>query len=172
MWYFYWFIFRQKGREGEKHQCVVASCEPLLGSWPTIQACALTGNWTCNPLVLRLVVNPLSHTSQGKLCDIFDKMYNRCLAHRSTPYIITTIFLFFRSIDSLGFKKNQLQCLITSNSPNVLLITTYMIFINHQFENHGVIKNVTYIFLHMSQVIKRNLMSNLVSPDPKISFHI
>ena len=30
---------------------------PLLG--PTTQACALTGNQTSNPLVLRLVLNPL-----------------------------------------------------------------------------------------------------------------
>ena len=42
---FYLFIFRERGREGEregeKHQCVVAS---LLGTWPATQACALTGN--------------------------------------------------------------------------------------------------------------------------------
>ena len=33
---FYWFIFRERGREGErkgeKHQCVVASCPPYWGS--------------------------------------------------------------------------------------------------------------------------------------------
>ena len=38
---------------------------PLLGTWPTTQAHALTGNRTGNPLVHRLVLNPLSHTSQG-----------------------------------------------------------------------------------------------------------
>ena len=47
---FYLFIFRQKGREGEregeKQQCVV-------GTWPATQACALTGNRTSNPLVHR-----------------------------------------------------------------------------------------------------------------------
>ena len=41
----YLFIFRERGREGErereKHQCVV---HPLLGAWPTTQACTLTGN--------------------------------------------------------------------------------------------------------------------------------
>ena len=53
-------------REGEKHQCVVASHTPP------------TGNLTCNPgmypdwesnwrsFVPRLVLNPLSHTSQGQ----------------------------------------------------------------------------------------------------------
>ena len=48
-------------REGEKHPCVVASHTPQPGTWPTTQACALTGNRTNNPLIL----NPLSHTSQG-----------------------------------------------------------------------------------------------------------
>ena len=60
--------FRQRGgegeRKGEKHQCVVASHElPTGGTWPTTQERALTGNW--NPLVHRLVLNPLSHTGQG-----------------------------------------------------------------------------------------------------------
>ena len=38
---------------------------PLLGTWPTTQACALTGNRTSDPLVGRPVLNPLSHTSRG-----------------------------------------------------------------------------------------------------------
>ena len=37
----------------------------LLGTWPTTQAFALTGNQICNPLVRRPVLSPLSHTSQG-----------------------------------------------------------------------------------------------------------
>ena len=64
------FIFRERGmegeREGEKHQCVVASCVcPQLGTWPATQACTLTGNKTRDPLVPRLALNPLSHISQG-----------------------------------------------------------------------------------------------------------
>ena len=61
-------IFREEkgGRKGEKHQCVVASCtHPLLGTWLTTQACALTGNGTHNTLIHRLALNSLSHTSQG-----------------------------------------------------------------------------------------------------------
>ena len=45
---------------------MVASRTPLLATWPATQACALTGNGTGDPLVHRLVLNPLSHTSQGK----------------------------------------------------------------------------------------------------------
>ena len=40
---------------------------PQLGTWPAALACALTGNRTCDPLVHRLVLNPLSHTSQGSV---------------------------------------------------------------------------------------------------------
>ena len=44
---------------------------PSPGTWPTTQACVLTGNWTGNPLILRPELNPLSHTSQGK-CFYFE----------------------------------------------------------------------------------------------------
>ena len=37
----------------------------LLEAWPATQACALTGNRTGDPLVLRPVLNPLSHISQS-----------------------------------------------------------------------------------------------------------
>ena len=63
------FIFRQsrreEEREGDKHQRVVASHTPPLGTWAATQACVLTGSWTGDHLVRRLVLNPLSHTSQG-----------------------------------------------------------------------------------------------------------
>ena len=38
---------------------------PQLGTWPTTQACGLTGNWTCELSVCRTTPTPLSHTSQG-----------------------------------------------------------------------------------------------------------
>ena len=48
------FIFRERGREGEregkggrkreKYQCVVESHVAPLGTWPATQACVLTGN--------------------------------------------------------------------------------------------------------------------------------
>ena len=65
------FIFkeRRKGeREGEKHRLIASRMPPTgEGSWPATQACALVGNWTSDPLVCRLVLNPLSHnTSQGR----------------------------------------------------------------------------------------------------------
>ena len=59
------FLYRGGWREGEKHQYVVASHPPLLGTWPSTQACALTGNWTCGPSVHRPALKPLSHTKPG-----------------------------------------------------------------------------------------------------------
>ena len=38
---------------------------PQLGTLSATQACALTGNLTSNPLVLKPALSPLSHTSQG-----------------------------------------------------------------------------------------------------------
>ena len=38
---------------------------PAPGTWPTTQACALTGNQTSNLWIRRPVLNPLSHTSQA-----------------------------------------------------------------------------------------------------------
>ena len=55
----------EREREGEKHQCVVASCAPPPGTWPVTQACALTGNRTANTLLHSPEISPLSHTSQG-----------------------------------------------------------------------------------------------------------
>ena len=72
---FYLFIFRERGREGEKegekHQCVretlIDCLSPALqpGTRPATQACALTGNRTGDLLFCRMILNQLSHASQG-----------------------------------------------------------------------------------------------------------
>ena len=63
------FLFRERGREGERegerNQCVVASCAPPLGTWPATQECALTGSRTGDPLVCRLALNPLEPHQPG-----------------------------------------------------------------------------------------------------------
>ena len=45
--------------------CGCLSRAPCWGIQPITQACAPTGIRTSNPLVCRLALNPLSHTSQG-----------------------------------------------------------------------------------------------------------
>ena len=61
---------RGEGREKERERSMNAwllLMHPQLGAWPATQACTLTGNQTCNPLVLRPALNPLSLISQGKI---------------------------------------------------------------------------------------------------------
>ena len=71
---FYLFLERGRERERERNLSVwLPLVCPLLGTWPTTQACALTGNRTGEPLVLEPALNPLSHTSQGKC--IFKSTY-------------------------------------------------------------------------------------------------
>ena len=47
-------------------------CLPL-GTWSATQARALAGNRTGDPLVHRLALSPLRHTSQGSLLPFLNK---------------------------------------------------------------------------------------------------
>ena len=67
-YFIYLFLERGERREKERERNIsvwLPFTWPPLGTHPTTQTCALTGNRTSNPLVLRLSFNPLSHTSQG-----------------------------------------------------------------------------------------------------------
>ena len=67
---FYLFLDRREGREKESERNVIVwlpLTHPILKTWPTTQARALTGNRTSDPVVRRLVLNPLSHSSQGTI---------------------------------------------------------------------------------------------------------
>ena len=68
----YLFLERGEGKEKERERNInvwLPLVHPLLGTWPTTQARALTGNRTGDPLVCGLALSPLSHTSQGKSLD-------------------------------------------------------------------------------------------------------
>ena len=67
---FIFFLERGEGKEKEKERNInvwFTSHIPPMGTWPTTQACALTGNRTSDPLVHRPALSPhqVSHTSQG-----------------------------------------------------------------------------------------------------------
>ena len=58
-------LFLERGEGKERNINVwLPLLHPLLETWPTTQACALIRNRTSDPLVHRLALNPLSHTSQ------------------------------------------------------------------------------------------------------------
>ena len=67
--FIYLLLERREGKQKERERNInvwLHLASPLLGAWPATQACALTGNWTCYPiLVHRPTPNPLSHTSQA-----------------------------------------------------------------------------------------------------------
>ena len=65
--YFKDFIFRQKGKEGEreKHQCVVASRMLPIGNLACNPGMCPVWELNWQPLVCRPALSPLSHTSQG-----------------------------------------------------------------------------------------------------------
>ena len=67
--FIYLFLDRGEGREKERKRrnmnVWLPLVYPLLETWPANPACALTGNRTRDPLVCRLALYPLSHTSQG-----------------------------------------------------------------------------------------------------------
>ena len=64
------FLERGEVKEKERERNIsvwLPLMHPLQRTWPAIQACVLTGNQTGVPLVHRLVLNPLSYTSQDSL---------------------------------------------------------------------------------------------------------
>ena len=66
---FYLFTFRQKGREGEregeKHQCVVASYVAPTGDLASNPGKCPDWELNWRPFGSQPPLNPLSHTSQG-----------------------------------------------------------------------------------------------------------
>ena len=86
----YLFLERGEGREGERERNITVwlslMCPPL-GTWPSTQACALTGNQTSDPLVHRLALNPLTHMSQGHPMD-----FDICLTYIHHYDIIQSSF--------------------------------------------------------------------------------
>ena len=84
---------------------------PLVGTWPASQACALTGNQTSDPLVHRLALNPLSHTSQGK-----NSLYIIASGSLSNTYFANSVFQYVASLFIfLCLLKRKILILIKSN---------------------------------------------------------
>ena len=64
----FYLFFRGEEEEKERKRNInvwLPLVLPLLGTWLATHACALTGNQTCDPLLPRLALYPLSYTSQG-----------------------------------------------------------------------------------------------------------
>ena len=65
--FIYLFLERGEGKERERNINVwLPLMWPPLGTWPTTQLCALTGNRTDNPLVRRLALNHWATTARAE----------------------------------------------------------------------------------------------------------
>ena len=96
--------------------CGCLSHVPYWGPGHHSQACALTGNQTGNPLVLRPVVNPLSYTVQGPIfLTTFYEEYHEFISQFTGGWLLLLqcLELFLRAVLSLcrqwGTKLNDLQ---------------------------------------------------------------
>ena len=88
---------RKKERERNVNVWLPLTC-PALGTRPATQVCALTVNQTCGPLVLRLALNPLNHTSQG------------CLFFLLFPCLGFHIILSLKNISALVSVTQWIEC--------------------------------------------------------------
>ena len=110
---FFKFIFRERRREGEKegekYGCIkeninwLSLAHPHLGTWPTTQACTLTGNQTHDLSIHRPVLNPLSHTSQGWVGDFMLNVWS-CILQSG---ISSTKFLAWGKRDTLRLQSTN-----------------------------------------------------------------
>ena len=94
---------RGEGREKERERNInvwLPFTHPLLGTWSTTQACALTGNQTSDPVLCSLVLNPLSHTSQGSQCYFFPIVF-ALFVYLCHILVIITMFQTFSLLLSL-----------------------------------------------------------------------
>ena len=79
--FIYLFLEGEDRKEKERERSFnvwLPLAHPLLGTWSTTQACALTGNQTGDPLLCGPALHPLSHTNQGhyrSLLQIFSSIF-------------------------------------------------------------------------------------------------
>ena len=96
----------------ERHIDRLPLARPQMGTWPATQACALTGNRTSDLLVHRPALNPLRHTSQGKLALLKIALSNSFLpAHRKATGFCMQILYLAAFLNSL-ISSNRLSSIL------------------------------------------------------------
>ena len=103
----------------EKH---LLAASRILPTWSATWAYTLTGNRTSDILVRRLVLNPLSHTSQG-----LNHIFKMICKHFNLPIkllsIIWNVLVSIRKVDTLlvignwKYKKKKKKIELHSKSP-------------------------------------------------------
>ena len=104
------FFMFLEGKGGRKRGRETSMCKrninrsplacPQVGTWPTTQACALTGNWTSDPSVCRRVLNLLSHISQACFSKFSKtKLFNH---HLFRPLVLSVQLPLLHTLPHLG----------------------------------------------------------------------
>ena len=100
---------------------------PLLGTWPTTQARALTGNQTSDPLVRRLALNPLSHTSHSYSYFSYKNFIVLVLIFKSMMYF-ELLFLSCGFMSFISFAK------LLANMPTNIVSASLSLFLGLQLQ--------------------------------------
>ena len=111
------YLFLEKGVRERNITLWLPLKHLLLGTWPTTQTCALTGNQTGDPLFSQAGPQSLSHVSQGRF-------YSFLWPSRIPLCTCTTAFLFTHllmstwvaSVSIVGFMKTMPQSTHLSKS--------------------------------------------------------
>ena len=110
--WFYLFIFSARGREEERERNINMWLPlelPLLGPGPQLRHVPWLGNWTRDPLVCRLALNPLSHTRQGNARTKILILSQRLIPDSTQPALILYCFgPFANAIHHNGLKCSRL----------------------------------------------------------------
>ena len=95
--FIYLFLERGEGREKEKRNVdglPLATPISPMGTWPTTQACAMTGNQAGDLLFHSPALSPLSHTSQG-ICSLVSMKLH---SYRSFAYFLFPLIWLLSSM--------------------------------------------------------------------------
>ena len=92
---------KERGRETWMCKRYIDWFTSQLGTWPTTQASALTGNPTSNTLLRRTALNPLSHINQGIFFLFFNPTIN-LLYSKLVPVFFPLLFFVKSLFDLMG----------------------------------------------------------------------
>ena len=113
---FIYFREGKGGKEREKHQCVVASHAPLIGDL------ARNPGMCPDPLVHRLALNPLSHSSHGSTVLLFTMNVTTNLFVRALDLVTSWLF----KIHTPTFIHHSL--LSSAVFPHSLIILSFLLY--------------------------------------------
>ena len=166
------FIFGERGREGEKHQCVVASRAPPTGDLAHNPGTCPVWEWNRRPFVYKPALNPLSHTSQDNIHILLDGfIFFYSLIKLLHFIIIEVLNILSRKLDNSPQQRN----IKTYKCKNIIIIykqifryfkqpykifLDYMIFQAMIYQIFPLLYCQAFSFLSRSDLLKLEMLFN------------